>query len=142
MLGKAYWLGFDYDETEKKIKRGFEEKRWKVYHKISAHYKFVFEYLFDKLNYDKVIALEDDMEISTDFFNFFSNFGKLMDTDASIFCVSAWNDYGQRKLVFDSKAVYRTDIFPGLGWMFSKTITCIITISTIRCKGYITCIAK
>lgn len=94
--GKAYWLGFDYDLTEKRTQRGFEEKRWKVYHKISAHYKFVYEYLFDKLNYDKVIALEDDMEISGDFFTYFQTFGKLMDSDASIYCVSAWNDYGQR----------------------------------------------
>lgn len=120
--GKAYWLGFDYNKTPQKIQRGFEEKRWKVYHKISAHYKYAFQYLFDKLNYDKVISLEDDMEISSDFFSYFQNLGKLMDTDLSIFCVSAWNDYGQRELVYDSKGIYRTDIFPGLGWMFNQKI--------------------
>jgi len=123
--GKAYWLGFDYDAqhiSDKQIMRGFEEKRWRVYHAISAHYKFAFKYLFDKLNYDKVISLEDDMEISPDFFSFFSRLSKTMDSDPSIFCVSAWNDNGQRDLVYDSKALYRTDIFPGLGWMFTQKI--------------------
>ena len=120
--GKAYWLGFDYDATDKQIKRGFEEKRWSVYHKISAHYKFAFNYLFDELNYDKVISLEDDMELSPDFFGYFQALGKCMDMDPSIFCVSAWNDNGQKDLVYDSKSLYRTDIFPGLGWMLGKKI--------------------
>eukprot|EP00485_Elphidium_margaritaceum_P012860 CAMPEP_0202708008 /NCGR_PEP_ID=MMETSP1385-20130828/20273_1 /ASSEMBLY_ACC=CAM_ASM_000861 /TAXON_ID=933848 /ORGANISM="Elphidium margaritaceum" /LENGTH=523 /DNA_ID=CAMNT_0049366871 /DNA_START=226 /DNA_END=1794 /DNA_ORIENTATION=- len=120
--GKAYWLGFDYEQTEKKIQRGFEEKRWLVYHKISAHYRYAFEFIFDKLNYDQLIVLEDDMEIAPDFFTYFSTFGKLMDSDPSILCVSAWNDYGQRTLVYDAKAVYRTDIFPGLGWMMNKKV--------------------
>ena len=120
--GKAYWLGFDYEATDKRIQAGFTERRWLVYHKIAAHYKFAFEYLFDDLKYDKVISLEDDMEISPDFFSYFESLGKTMDSDESIFCVSAWNDYGQRELVHDSKALYRTDIFPGLGWMWSKDL--------------------
>ena len=86
------------------------------------NYKFAFEYLFDTLSYDKVISLEDDMEISPDFFSYFESLGKTMDSDESIFCVSAWNDYGQRELVHDSKALYRTDIFPGLGWMWNKNL--------------------
>ena len=49
--GKAYWLGFDYDATDKKIQRGFEEERWKVYHKISAHYKYAFEYSKEYVQY-------------------------------------------------------------------------------------------
>eukprot|EP01084_Bolivina_argentea_P274420 467742_1 len=102
--------------------RGFEENRWKAYHKISAHYKFAFEYLFDTLNYDKAIALEDDMEVSPDFFSYFESVGKWMDEDSSIFCVSGWNDYGQRPLVYDTKALYRTDIFPGLGWMLTHNL--------------------
>jgi len=120
--GKAYWLGFDYEETDKRIQPGFEERRWLVYHKISAHYKFAFSKLFEDLNYQQVISLEDDMEVSPDFFSYFESLGKTMDSDESIFCVSAWNDYGQRELVHDSKALYRTDIFPGLGWMWNKDL--------------------
>jgi len=120
--GKAYWLGFDYESTDKRIQPGFSEKRWLVYHKIAAHYKFALQYLFDDLKYDKVISLEDDMEMSPDFFSYFESLGKVMDSDRSVFCVSAWNDYGQRDLVHDPKALYRTDIFPGLGWMWNKDL--------------------
>jgi len=118
--GKAYWLGFDYEAKERRAQKGFEEKRWAPYHKIAAHYEFAFRYLFDDLKYDKVIALEDDMELATDFFSFFEALGKSLDSDPSVFCVSAWNDYGQRELVHDPEALYRTDIFPGLGWMWNR----------------------
>ena len=60
------------------------------------------------------------MEISDDFFNYFDNVGKLLDSDKSLFCVSAWNDNGQSQFVVDSEALYRTEVFPGLGWMLNS----------------------
>jgi alpha-1,3-mannosyl-glycoprotein beta-1,2-N-acetylglucosaminyltransferase len=33
---------------------------------------------------------------------------------------SAWNDNGQEQFVRDPKAIYRSDFFPGLGWMLNK----------------------
>ena len=37
--------------------------------------------------------------------------------DESLWCVSAWNDHGQKGMVKDATRVERTDIFPGYGWM-------------------------
>jgi alpha-1,3-mannosyl-glycoprotein beta-1,2-N-acetylglucosaminyltransferase len=34
--------------------------------------------------------------------------------------VSAWNDHGQRGRALDPEGIYRTDIFPGLGWMLTS----------------------
>ncbi|CAE8618991.1 unnamed protein product, partial [Polarella glacialis] len=39
--------------------------------------------------------------------------------DPSLFCVSAWNDNGFQ--VSDEKRLFRTDYFPGLGWMIQNS---------------------
>ena len=40
----------------------------------------------------------------------------------SFLAISAWNDNGLRNLVQDPKALYRSDFFPGLGWMLNKSV--------------------
>ena len=62
------------------------------------------------------------MEISADFFSYFTEVSKKLDDDETLFTVSAWNDNGQRQFVKDSKALYRTDVFPGLGWMMTSKL--------------------
>merc|ERR1719440_2551312 len=37
-----------------------------------------------------------------------------------MFCVSAWNDNGDNTLVSDPRGVFRTEFFPGLGWMMDR----------------------
>ncbi|VAH69139.1 unnamed protein product [Triticum turgidum subsp. durum] len=61
------------------------------------------------------------MEIAPDFFDYFEAAAKLLDTDKSIMAVSSWNDNGQKQFVYDPKALYRSDFFPGLGWMLTKS---------------------
>ncbi|XP_044343178.1 alpha-1,3-mannosyl-glycoprotein 2-beta-N-acetylglucosaminyltransferase isoform X4 [Triticum aestivum] len=39
----------------------------------------------------------------------------------SIMAVSSWNDNGQKQFVYDPKVLYRSDFFPGLGWMLTKS---------------------
>jgi hypothetical protein len=34
--------------------------------------------------------------------------------------ISAWNDNGQKRFVKDEKYLYRSDFFPGLGWMMPR----------------------
>ena len=51
--------------------------------------------MFLELDYERVIIIEDDMEISIDFFDFFLEAAPLLDKDPTVFCVSAWNDHGQ-----------------------------------------------
>ena len=43
-----------------------------------------------------------------------------MDSDPTLFCVSAYNDLGQAQHVSDPTALFRSDFFPGLGWMLSR----------------------
>ena len=34
--------------------------------------------------------------------------------------MSAWNDNGQKGKVLDAEKLYRSDFFPGLGWMMTS----------------------
>eukprot|EP00262_Sarcandra_glabra_P006811 TRINITY_DN19367_c0_g1_i1.p1 TRINITY_DN19367_c0_g1~~TRINITY_DN19367_c0_g1_i1.p1 ORF type:complete len:444 (+),score=97.68 TRINITY_DN19367_c0_g1_i1:275-1606(+) len=93
-----------------------------AYYKIAGHYKWALDELFIKHNFNRVIILEDDMEIAPDFFDYFEAAATLLDNDKTIMAVSSWNDNGQRQFVHDPKVLYRSDFFPGLGWMLSKSV--------------------
>ncbi|KAI7740268.1 hypothetical protein M8C21_000037, partial [Ambrosia artemisiifolia] len=85
-----------------------------AYYKIARHYKWALDQLFYKHNFDRVIILEDDMEIAPDFFDYFEAGADLLDKDKSIMAISSWNDNGQKQFVRDPY------FFPGLGWMLTK----------------------
>ncbi|KAB2050817.1 hypothetical protein ES319_A12G013100v1 [Gossypium barbadense] len=93
-----------------------------AYYKIARHYKWALDELFYKHNFDRVIILEDDMEIAPDFFDYFEAAAALLDKDKSIMAVSSWNDNGQKQFVYDPYALYRSDFFPGLGWMLTRSV--------------------
>lgn len=93
-----------------------------AYYKIARHYKWALDKLFIENNFPRVIILEDDMEIAPDFFAYFEATSALLDKDKSVMAVSSWNDNGQVQFVHDPRALYRSDFFPGLGWMLSKSI--------------------
>lgn len=42
-----------------------------------------------------VPRLQDDMELSPDFFPYFEATAAVLDADPSLYCVSSWNDHGQ-----------------------------------------------
>ena len=46
----------------------------------------------------------------------------LLEMDKSLYCISAWNDNGKEGFVKDNKLLYRTDFFPGLGWMLTRSL--------------------
>ncbi|THF94152.1 hypothetical protein TEA_006257 [Camellia sinensis var. sinensis] len=98
-----------------------------VYYKIARHYKWALDQLFYKHNFSRVIILEGatmllyDMEISPDFFDYFEAAVALLESDKSIMAVSSWNDNGQKQFVQDPYMLYRSDFFPGLGWMLAKS---------------------
>ncbi|KAF4668718.1 mannosyl (alpha-1,3-)-glycoprotein beta-1,2-N-acetylglucosaminyltransferase [Perkinsus chesapeaki] len=71
---------------------------------------------------NKVIILEEDMEIAPDFFNYFLSVLPLLQADPKLYCVSAWNDNGYESAVHDPRMIYRTDFFPGLGWMLTAEL--------------------
>ncbi|KAF8020849.1 hypothetical protein BT93_G1305 [Corymbia citriodora subsp. variegata] len=62
-----------------------------------------------------------DMEIAPDFFDYFEAAAALMEKDKTIMAVSSWNDNGQKQFVHDPEILYRSDFFPGLGWMLTKS---------------------
>lgn len=102
------------------------EKIRTPYLKIAGHYQFALTHVMDHVNgherWDRVVMLEDDMYVSPDFFSYFRRMSPLFELDSTLYCVSAWNDNGQSAFVSSSTALYRTECFPGLGWMLSRAI--------------------
>ncbi|XP_039173013.1 alpha-1,3-mannosyl-glycoprotein 2-beta-N-acetylglucosaminyltransferase isoform X4 [Eucalyptus grandis] len=92
-----------------------------AYYKIARHYKWALDKLFYEHKFSRVIILEDDMEIAPDFFDYFEAAAALMEKDKTIMAVSSWNDNGQKQFVHDPEILYRSDFFPGLGWMLTKS---------------------
>ncbi|PIO69688.1 GNT-I family protein [Teladorsagia circumcincta] len=100
------------------------QKRFATYYYIARHYKLALEHVFDILGHNSVILLEDDLDISIDFFEYFLATRYLLDRDPTLMCVSAWNDNGKAENI-DREAntlLYRSDFFPGLGWMMTSRL--------------------
>lgn len=89
---------------------------------LSLHYKMLLHLFFNCHLAPRVLFLEEDLEIAADFFGMFEATAPLMDRDATILCVSAWNDHGQLGRASNVTALYRTDILPGLGWMLTSAV--------------------
>ncbi len=94
--------------------------KWQVYYRISQHYGWALEELFDQQGLERLIILEDDIEIGPDFFNFLESAAALIDADSTIWSVSAWNDHSYHGRVVDRERLLRTDFFPGLGWLMTR----------------------
>lgn len=85
--------------------------------KISEHFRFVLTEAFDGRHFEFALFLENDLKVAPDFLYYFRSSAWLLEEDPSLFCVSAWNDNGIAEAVSDEKRLFRTDYFPGLGWM-------------------------
>ncbi|KAF2069244.1 hypothetical protein CYY_009436 [Polysphondylium violaceum] len=87
---------------------------------IARHYKWALTEMFDVKDYKSLIILEDDLKVSPDFINYMETMKPLLDSDPSLFCVSAWNDNAKVYLTMNNNLNFlRTDFFPGLGWMLN-----------------------
>ncbi len=60
-------------------------------------------------------------QFSRDFLEYFAATAHFLD-DPSVFCISSWNDYGQDTLDHSPTRLFRTDYFPGLGWMLKREL--------------------
>ncbi|EER11832.1 alpha-1,3-mannosyl-glycoprotein beta-1, 2-n-acetylglucosaminyltransferase, putative, partial [Perkinsus marinus ATCC 50983] len=92
------------------------------YEKLAQHYGWALGRMFEYLGFKQVIILEEDMEIAPDFFNYFLATSPLINADPKLYCVSAWNDNGYGSSVDDPEMVYRSEFFPGLGWMLTADL--------------------
>jgi len=100
-----------------------KEKKFRGYFKIARHYGWALNQTFNVFGYNQVVIVEDDLEVAPDFYEYFAATLPILRSDASLWCVSAWNDNGKSGLIDEEKAadmLYRTDFFPGLGWMITK----------------------
>ncbi|XP_068621793.1 alpha-1,3-mannosyl-glycoprotein 2-beta-N-acetylglucosaminyltransferase [Battus philenor] len=96
--------------------------KFRGYYKIARHYRFALNHVLKTLGHEAVIIVEDDLDISPDFFEFFLGTYPLLHKDPSIWCVSAWNDNGKKEVIDTShpELLHRTDFFPGLGWILRR----------------------
>ncbi|KAK0404694.1 hypothetical protein QR680_017576 [Steinernema hermaphroditum] len=95
-----------------------------TYYRIARHYKLALDRIFGEFHHSSVIITEDDLDVAPDFFDYFLATRPLLDEDPTLFCVSAWNDNGKTD-VTDAKGtslLYRSDFFPGLGWMMTSDL--------------------
>lgn len=93
------------------------------YYKIARHYNYSINYVLNILNYEAIIITEDDLELSPDFLDYFQTLYPLLIHDKTLWCISAWNDNGiDKKIARQPTLLHRTDFFPGLGWLLTKTI--------------------
>ncbi|XP_014212920.1 alpha-1,3-mannosyl-glycoprotein 2-beta-N-acetylglucosaminyltransferase [Copidosoma floridanum] len=100
------------------------EKKFSGYFKIARHYGWALNQTFFKFNFEAAIVVEDDLDISPDFYEYFLSTYPLLKEDPSLWCISAWNDNGKSSLIdlASPHLLYRTDFFPGLGWMLTQKL--------------------
>lgn len=101
----------------------WSQRKFAGYYKIARHYKWALNQIFHTFNHSAVIIVEDDLDISPDFFEYFSALFPILHNDPSLWCISAWNDNGKAELISNNpELLYRTDFFPGLGWMMERKL--------------------
>lgn len=98
-----------------------------AYRRISRHYKWALSRLFNTgvrgiPALERVVVIEDDMEIAPDFFDYFAALTPVLESDPTLLCVSSWNDNGKPGLDWNPEQLHRTDFFPGLGWMLTRDL--------------------
>ncbi|NXX99203.1 MGAT1 acetylglucosaminyltransferase, partial [Centropus bengalensis] len=101
-----------------------EHRKFQGYYKIARHYRWALSQVFRTFRYRAAIVVEDDLEVAPDFFEYFQATFPLLLADRSLWCVSAWNDNGKEQMVDVAQAelLYRTDFFPGLGWLLLEEL--------------------
>eukprot|EP01062_Namystynia_karyoxenos_P003924 TRINITY_DN11386_c0_g1_i1.p1 TRINITY_DN11386_c0_g1~~TRINITY_DN11386_c0_g1_i1.p1 ORF type:complete len:571 (+),score=200.37 TRINITY_DN11386_c0_g1_i1:90-1715(+) len=99
-----------------------QRMRFQQYYAIAHHYGWAMREIFSVSVYRRLIILEEDIEVAGDFFKYMQAASPLLDADDSVWCISAWNDNGKAELVQSREQLYRTDFFPGLGWMLRREL--------------------
>lgn len=102
---------------------------------LAKHFGWALTQLFDGVAYSlqrkeqqtqhplpqRVILLEEDIEVAPDFFSYMESTSVVLDHDPTLFAVSAFNDNGHLENG-DPTRLLRSDFFPGLGWMMTRNL--------------------
>eukprot|EP00927_Polykrikos_kofoidii_P077259 TRINITY_DN74218_c0_g1_i1.p1 TRINITY_DN74218_c0_g1~~TRINITY_DN74218_c0_g1_i1.p1 ORF type:complete len:981 (+),score=106.05 TRINITY_DN74218_c0_g1_i1:74-3016(+) len=91
------------------------------YQRLCAHYAWAFTQMFSVFGHEHLVVLEEDLEVAPDIFSYFTATLPILKSDKHLFCVSAWNDNGKKQLASNARAIFRSDFFPGLGWMLLRS---------------------
>lgn len=95
----------------------------RVDNKIANHFKWTFERVFEYPECNEgVIVIEDDLELSPDFLEYFELTIPVVENDDTLITASLWNDIGYINNSKDKARILRTNYFPGLGWWLSKKV--------------------
>ena len=129
-------------EPNEVYQNGWDSEPWsEPYKRLAKHYGWAIEQVFSSNAYTagskhsrsdlskttppkphRLIILEEDIEVARDFFSLMNATADLLDVDDTLLAVSSFNDNGRSDLVADSKRLVRSDFFPGLGWMMSRSV--------------------
>lgn len=93
-----------------------------VYNRLAGHFKWTFDKIFEETDCGGVVVIEDDLELSPDFLDYFKLTIPLVHSDDTIIASSLWNDIGFTYNTRDKHKIKRTSFFPGLGWYLSREI--------------------
>ena len=90
---------------------------------IARHYGAMLQDAFDAYpRAPYIVIVEEDLVFSPDFLLYFARMAPAMDADTSLLAVSAYNDNGLAPIASNACQVYRSEWFPGLGWLASRTL--------------------
>lgn len=131
------------DRSDPAPELNIKSKRFQLgYFKLARHYKSGINSIFNNfagvtqneysntelknVSPNHVIIMEDDLEVSEDFYTFMIAGSQILDANPNLYCVSAWNDNGKPDFIDNSpKANFKmhySDFFSGLGWILKKNI--------------------
>ena len=89
------------------------------YYRIAQHFAFALKRAFSEKSVERVVILEDDIEVGADFFDYMKACQSVLAKNDDLLAASAWNDNGHLPGHSPEK-IHRTDCFSGLGWMLSR----------------------
>ena len=71
---------------------------------------------------DKLVLIEDRVEVSPDLLSYFHQTHSLLDSDVSLYGVSGGNELGYRHAVSDRTTVYRVNSAPAGAWLLPRRV--------------------
>ncbi|CAL4134766.1 unnamed protein product, partial [Meganyctiphanes norvegica] len=91
-------------------------------HRVNQHIKFSLKGILQLYSdVDKVIILEDDLVLASDFISYFHQAAILLDFESdSLMCVNAYNYNAFPHSAHDPSKIYRVQSYPYYGWMVKR----------------------
>ncbi|CAL4151665.1 unnamed protein product, partial [Meganyctiphanes norvegica] len=90
--------------------------------RVNEHIKFALRTGFDRYPIaDKLIILEDDLQLAPDFLSYFHQTANILDSDPRIMVVNAYSFSGWQGEAMNDERLFLATMYPCYGWMTSRT---------------------